>query len=123
MMRQHTCALVATLMVTLAACSPAASNGNDTPGSVAASTTPAAPALAGETITSFAVDAFAGLDEEPVSEELAGKLQDVLDRSARGDGLTAALISAQGTWTGATGLAAGRRAMVPEDQMSIAHIT
>jgi D-alanyl-D-alanine carboxypeptidase len=43
--------------------------------------------------------------------------------SANGDGLTAAVISPQGTWNGATGLAAGDRAMVPNDQMSIASIT
>ena len=43
--------------------------------------------------------------------------------SAKGDGLTATVISPAGTWRGATGFAAGDRAMVPNDQMSIAHIT
>jgi hypothetical protein len=47
----------------------------------------------------------------------------VLDTLANGHGLTAAVISPQGTWNGATGFAAGDRAMVPNDQMSIAHTT
>lgn len=42
---------------------------------------------------------------------------------ANGRGLTAAVISPLGTRNGATGLAAGDRAMVPDDQMSIASIT
>jgi D-alanyl-D-alanine carboxypeptidase len=54
---------------------------------------------------------------------LAAELQEVLDASANGDGLTATLITPEGTWSGATGFAAGDRAMVPNDQMSIASIT
>jgi D-alanyl-D-alanine carboxypeptidase len=54
---------------------------------------------------------------------LAAELQEVLVNSSNGDGLTATVISPAGTWSGATGLAAGDRPMVPNDQMSIAHIT
>ena len=54
---------------------------------------------------------------------MAAELQEVLDTSANGDGLTATVITPEGTWSGATGLAAGDRAMVPNDQMSITHIT
>jgi D-alanyl-D-alanine carboxypeptidase len=54
---------------------------------------------------------------------LAAGLQAVLDASANGHGLTAAVISPAGIWNGASGLAAGDRAMVPNDQMSIASIT
>ena len=71
----------------------------------------------------FPTAVFAGLGDEPVSDELAAELQEVLDTSANGDGLTATLITPQGTWSGATGFAAGDRAMVPNDQMSIASIT
>jgi D-alanyl-D-alanine carboxypeptidase len=66
---------------------------------------------------------FAGLSQEPVSDELAAELQDVLEMSANGDGVTATLITSEGTWSGATGFAAGHRAMRPDDQMSIAHVT
>ena len=71
----------------------------------------------------FPTAVFAGLGEEPVSDELAAELQAVLDASANGDGLTATLITPEGTWSGATGFAAGDRAMSPDDQMSIASIT
>ena len=71
----------------------------------------------------FPTAVFAGLSEEPVSHELAAELQEVLDSSARGSGITAALITRQGSWNGATGFAAGDRAMVANDQMSIASIT
>ncbi|MEO6350540.1 MAG: serine hydrolase domain-containing protein [Candidatus Limnocylindrales bacterium] len=71
----------------------------------------------------FPVALFAGLSDEPVSDELAAELQDVLEMSAEGAGLTAAVITPKGTWSGATGLAAGDRAMVPNDQMSIAHVS
>ena len=47
----------------------------------------------------------------------------MLDKSASGDGLTATLMTSDGTWSGATGVAAGDRAMRPDDQMSIASIT
>ena len=66
---------------------------------------------------------FANLSEEPVSDELAAELQQVLEESGTGHGVTATLITPEGTWSGATGAAAGDRAMVPEDQMSIASIT
>jgi D-alanyl-D-alanine carboxypeptidase len=71
----------------------------------------------------FPTAVFAGLGDEPVSDELAAELQEVLDTSANGHGLTAAVISPQGIWNGAAGFAAGDRAMVPTDQMSIASIT
>lgn len=71
----------------------------------------------------FPTAVFAGLGNEPVPDALASTLQAVLEASANGDGLTAAVITPAGTWNGATGLAAGDRAMVPDDQMPIASIT
>ena len=79
--------------------------------------------IAERTGRGFPTAVFAGLGDEPVSDELAAELQEVLDTSANGHGLTATLITPQGTWSGATGFAAGDRAMVPNDQMSIASIT
>jgi D-alanyl-D-alanine carboxypeptidase len=71
----------------------------------------------------FPTSAFAALGDEPVPDEPAVELQAVLEASAGGDGVTATLITPQGTWSGATGFAAGDRAMTPDDQMSIASIT
>ncbi len=102
------------------------------PGSTTQSTTQAPPTTVGTSTSTSMVSAesgrfptalFVGLGDEPVSNELAAELQEVLDTSANGHGLTAAVISPQGTWNGATGLAAGDREMVPNDQMSIASIT
>jgi D-alanyl-D-alanine carboxypeptidase len=111
------------LVLTLAGCSPTTPSGSETTASVEPSVTPVASASPSEAAAAFPTAVFAGLGDEPVSDELAAELQEVLDRSGNGDGLTATLITPQGTWSGATGLAAGDRAMVPEDQMSIASIT
>jgi D-alanyl-D-alanine carboxypeptidase len=110
------------LVVTLAGCAsnpgrtdPAVSVGSSV--ASVASASPRAPAA------SFLTAVFAGLGEEPVSDELAAELQEVLDTSADDHGLTATLITPQGTWSGATGMAVADRAMSPDDQMSIASIT
>jgi D-alanyl-D-alanine carboxypeptidase len=110
-------------MVALAGCAPTTPSGSETPASVEPSEAPVASASPSEGTEAFPIAVFAGLGEEPVSDELAAELQGVLDASANGHGLTAAVISPQGIWNGATGFAAGDRAMVPNDQMSIASIT
>ena len=116
---QHARVLVSALVVALAACTPSGS----TTAAIEPPVVSVASASPSETAEAFPIEAFAGLGDEPVSDELAAELQKVLDTSAKGDGLTATVISPAGTWSGATGLAAGGRAMVPNDQMSIAHIT
>ena len=107
------------LIVALAGCSTANPSGSERTSSVepVASTSPS------EGPKPFPIETFAALGDEPVSAELAADLQEVLDESANGDGLTATLITPQGTWSGATGTATKERAMVPNDQMSIASIT
>ena len=111
--------VISTLVVAvLAGCSSA---GPTATASQAA--TPTARASPSTQVNVFPIEAFASLGDEPVSEALAAELQEVLDTSANGDGLTATVITPEGTWSGATGFAAGDRAMVPNDQMSITHIT
>ncbi len=68
---------------------------------------------------------FADLGEQPVSDELAAKLQAMIDTWADGEqgGLTATLFTPAGRWSGAAGIAAGDRAMTPDDQMAIASLT
>jgi D-alanyl-D-alanine carboxypeptidase len=111
-----------TLIVALAGCAPAS---NDTKAvgagdpSVPSATSPSP----SESVEGFPTELFADLGEEPVSDALAAELQKALDASANGHGLTAAVISPEGNWNGATGFAAEDRAMVPNDQMPIAHIT
>jgi len=129
-MRTHSRRLSAafTLVIALAGCASTTS-GTQTTASVepSVSVEPAVSAVASasssESAAGFPTAVFAGLGEEPVSDALAAELQEVLEMSANGDGLTATLITTEGTWNGATGFAAGDRAMVPNDQMSIASIT
>ncbi|MEO7296033.1 MAG: serine hydrolase domain-containing protein [Candidatus Limnocylindria bacterium] len=117
------------LVFVLGGCGPApAATGavpSVAPTATTAAVTSTAPASAPptRTPTAFPIAVFAGLRDEPVSEALAAELQSVLDASSNGDGLTATLITTEGTWSGATGLAEGDRPMVPNDQMSIASIT
>lgn len=123
-MRTHRRRLSAfTLVIALAGCAPTAPSGSKTPASVEPSEASVASASPSAPVTTFPTEVFAGLGEEPVSDELAAELQEVLDASANGAGLTATLITPEGTWSGATGFAAGDRAMRPDDQMSIASIT
>jgi D-alanyl-D-alanine carboxypeptidase len=109
------------LVVVLAGCSATLGSAETSvsafPSVAPVSTSPSSPA------DGFPTEAFARLDDKPVSDALAAEFQKVLERSAKGDGLTATVISPAGTWSGATGRAAGHRTMVPNDQMSIAHIT
>ena len=111
------------LVIALAGCSPTTPSGSKTPASVEPSEAPVASASSSEAAEGFPIGLFAGLGDEPVPGELAGELQDVLDESADGHGVTATLITPHGTWSGATGMATRERAMVPNDQMSIASIT
>jgi D-alanyl-D-alanine carboxypeptidase len=111
------------LVVALAGCAPTTPSGSETASSAEPSAPPVAAASPSGTAETFPTEVFAGLGDEPVSDALAAELQEVLDRSANGDGVTATVISPAGTWSGATGFAAGHRQMVPNDQMSIAHIT
>jgi D-alanyl-D-alanine carboxypeptidase len=116
-------ALALAMFVALAGCAPTTPSRSETPSSVESSNAPAAPASPSEASEGFPTAVFAGLDDEPVSNELATELQEVLEASADGHGVTATLITPEGAWSGATGFAAGDRAMVPNDQMSIASIT
>ncbi len=125
---RHTTALAAVLLLLLAACGQGAERASSPTSfeplvSVGPSVAPVASTSPSDPAAAFPTAVFAGLGEEPVSDELAGELQEVLDRSANGDGLTATVITSGGTWSGATGFAAGDRAMRPDDQMSIASIT
>lgn len=113
----------AVLLVALAACSGPGDAGNGG----------AAPPPAGEVrspTTSpsdqpirFSTDAFADLREEPVDAATAALLQRALDAAAGGDGVTATVMTADGTWTGAAGTADGVEPMSPDAQMAIGSIT
>jgi D-alanyl-D-alanine carboxypeptidase len=123
-MRSHRAqvALVA-LVIALAGCSPATPSRSAVPTSGEPSESPEASTSPSERAAPFPIEAFVSLGDGQVSVKVAAELQEVLDESANGHGVTASLITPQGSWSGATGMATTKRAMVPNDQMSIASIT
>ena len=77
------------------------------------------------TPAAFPTEAFAAISEDPVSEELAAKLQAALALHdvTGGGGMSATVMTAEGTWSGTTGKADGVRDLQVDDQFSIASIT
>ena len=79
--------------------------------------------------TQFPVATFSAISEESVDEELAAKFQASLEAFAgsgdfaEGGGLTATVMSADGTWSGTVGTADGVRDLQVDDQFAIASIT
>lgn len=73
----------------------------------------------------FPAEVFAAISEEPVSEELAAELQAALAEHdvTGGGGMSATVISAEGTWSGTTGKADDARDVLVDDQFAIASIT
>jgi D-alanyl-D-alanine carboxypeptidase len=120
--------VVVALAVALTACSsaPDRSESPSPVGSTVAlpssttSTTSAAP---------FPVATFAAISEDPVTEELAAKYQVALDDLVGSDGfgdgggMTATVMTAEGTWSGVVGKADGVRDLQVDDQFAIASIT
>lgn len=71
----------------------------------------------------FPTAAFAAISEEPVSEATAAEFQAILSEAAGERGMTATVMTANGTWSGAVGTADGVRDMRPDDQLAIGSIT
>lgn len=89
------------------------------PGRAEESTSPSEPAPSDD----FPTDAFADLSEQPLDPGVAAGLQVALEDAAGGNGVTATLMTSDGTWTGAAGTADGVTPLRPEAQMAIASIT
>lgn len=131
--------IVVALVVALAACNSTAGESESSPtiGSTvappastttvaaASTTTLAPPSATTSTISAapFPVVTFAAISEDPVSEELAARFQTALDDFAEGWGMTATVMTAEGTWSGTAGKADGIRDLRVDDQFSIASIT
>src|SRR5215207_524883 len=83
------------LAIFLAGCVTAPSTPTPTPTAPAPTSTPTTTPT--RTAERFPTAVFANLGNEPVSDALAAELHEVLVSSANGDGLTAAVISPQGS--------------------------
>src|SRR5688500_6018533 len=108
-----------TLAFLLAAC---ASNGGSASTTSTTTTSTTEPT---EQPASFPVAAFAAISEDPVSQELAAELQAALAEHdvSDGGGMSATVMTAEGTWSGTTGSADGVRDVQVDDQFAIASIT
>jgi D-alanyl-D-alanine carboxypeptidase len=101
--------------------------GNDTTDSVESTMAP--PVSTEQAPAQFPVATFSAISEDPVTEELAAKFQAGLedfagsDDFAEGGGLTASVMTADGSWSGTTGTADGVRDLQVDDQFAIASIT
>jgi hypothetical protein len=93
-----------TLVVALAGCAPT-SSGTETAASVEPSVAPVASASPSEPPAAFPTAAFADISEDPVSEKVAAEYQAALNDMAGGAGMSATVMTADGTWSGATGKA------------------
>jgi CubicO group peptidase (beta-lactamase class C family) len=93
---------------------------------VASAESPAAPSASvspSQGAATFPTGAFAEISEQPVSQERAALLQAILSDTAGAAGMAATVMSADGTWSGATGKADGVRDVQVNDQFAIASIT
>jgi D-alanyl-D-alanine carboxypeptidase len=115
---------VISLVIVLVACTPAGPP----------VTTPSPPPSPSPTITTtetllpstavgFPTAAFAAVSDGPVAADMAAKLQATLTDLADGAGVSATIMSTEGTWSGATGKADGFRDVSVDDQFAIASIT
>ncbi|MFL5796429.1 MAG: serine hydrolase domain-containing protein [Actinomycetota bacterium] len=118
------------LVVALAACAPTLEERKTvTPVAPSAAsvapTSPSGPTEASPTDRSdeFPIAAFADIGEDPVSDDLAEEFQAALRVMAGGGGMSAAVMSPDGTWSGAAGKADGVRKVTVDDQFGIASIT
>ncbi len=71
----------------------------------------------------FPTAAFAAIREEPVSDELALKFQAALDGLSELGGISATVMTADGTWSGTVGTADGVRDLSVDDQFAIGSVT
>lgn len=110
------------LVVTLAGCS-STSGSPETAASIEPSDAPAASASPTEQAEPFPTAAFADISEHQVSDEMAAGFQGAFVEMAGGAGMAATVMSADGTWSGATGKADKVRDVTVDDQFAIASLT
>ena len=111
-----------TLVIALAACAPTPQE-TETATSVAPSVRDAS-ASPGERVgaspsaeaVAFPIAAFADISEGSVPDDLAAEFQAALEEMAGDGGMSATVMSPDGTWSGAAGKADGVRKVTVDDQ-------
>ncbi|MEX1263164.1 MAG: serine hydrolase domain-containing protein [Actinomycetota bacterium] len=118
----HGRVLALALVVAMAGCAPTADDAK-TPAAVEPSVSSVASALPGDQAEAFPIEAFANISEDQVSRKAAAEFQAILNDMASEAGVSATVMSADGTWSGAAGKADGVRDVTVDDQFAIASIT
>src|SRR5262245_12356668 len=111
------------LMVALAGCTSSVGDGEAAATSVDPSVAPAGSASPSEQAPAFPTEAFADINEDPISRNEAAGFQAALEEMAGRGGMTATVMTADGTWSGAAGTADGVRDLRVDDQFGIASVT
>jgi CubicO group peptidase (beta-lactamase class C family) len=117
------------LCLVLAGCGVAVPPGTITPVTTAPTATAGASPNASPTPrrtpapSLFPTAAFTAIGEDPVSKERAAEFQAILTDMAGDGGITATLLTADGTWSGAVGKSDGVHDMQPTSQFGIASVT
>jgi D-alanyl-D-alanine carboxypeptidase len=110
------------LVVAVAGCAPTRGT-TDTAASVEPSVAPVASPTPTQEAPAFPTEAFADINEDAVSRKVAAEFQAALIGMAGGGGMTATVVSPDGTWSGATGKADTVRDVRIDDQFAIASVT
>lgn len=119
----HRRAAVVPIVLALAAC--ASSSAPPSPTTTTAATGAATPTPAPAPVADFPVAAFSAITEDPVSAETAAAFATALGRQdvTSGGGMSATVMTPDGTWSGVTGKADGVRDLQVDDQFTIGSIT
>ena len=112
---------IATLVFILAGCSGADQVATSGPPTTPASSAPTSTPTATE--APFPTVAFADISDASVSEEAAAEFEAILNDRAGKAGVSATVMSSEGTWSGAVGKADGVRDVSVHDQFAIASVT
>jgi len=110
------------LVVLLVGCDAGAPDNPTTTAASNTEQTPASPSKSDQAAV-FPTGAFAEISEAPVSKKMAVVFQAALNETAGRGGMTATVMSADGTWSGTAGTADGVRDLRVEDQFNIGSIS
>ena len=120
--------IVVALVVALAACSSTPGQSQSSP-PVGSTVAPPSSTTSTMSAAPFPVATFAAISEDPVSDRSAAEFQAALDDLVEsegfgeGGGMTATVMTSEGTWSGTVGTADGVRDLQVDDQFAIASIT
>ncbi len=122
MIRRHGRVVAMALVIALSACAP---NPADTEPDTAAepSSPPAASPSSKATTATFPATAFADISEDSVPQEVATEFLAALRDTAGRAGVSATVMSPDGTWSGTAGKADGVREIQVDDQFAIGSVT